>query len=159
MYERSRTFWNSLNSVSNSLCSGWAHQVVKPEFIAGVKCVMIKNHGVTVGEIAAVPIISHGSAHHIIHIDRHASPDFIHQRISIGFRSMLLKKENRWCNDDTFVYVSRGSGSFYIAAMSCSLLALCCHLQVTTYIISNDAVTLHDAGTVLRIVALPINKV
>lgn len=28
---------------------------------------MIKNHGVTVGEIAAVPIISHGSAHHIIH--------------------------------------------------------------------------------------------
>jgi len=67
VYEWSRKFLNSISSVTDSPQPGQAHQVVTPEAIAAVEAIVKENRLITVYEIATHLVMSHGSAHHIVH--------------------------------------------------------------------------------------------
>ena len=67
VYEWSRKFLNGVSSVTDSPRPGQAHPVVIPEAIAATEAIVKENRRVTVHEIAAHLIMSHGSAHHIVH--------------------------------------------------------------------------------------------
>jgi len=58
---------NSVSSVTDSPRPGQAHRVVTPEGIAAVEAIVKENRCVTVNEIAAHLVMSHGSAYHIVH--------------------------------------------------------------------------------------------
>jgi len=59
---------NSISSVTDCPRPGQAHRVVTPEGIAAVEAIVKENRLVTVNEIAAHLDVSHGSAHHTIHV-------------------------------------------------------------------------------------------
>jgi len=58
---------NGISSVTDSPRPGQAHRVVTPEAIAAVEATVKENRHVTVNEIAAHLVMSHGSAQHIVH--------------------------------------------------------------------------------------------
>ena len=66
VYEWTRKFMNGISSVTDSPRPGQAHPVVTPEGIAAVEAIVKENRRVTVNEIAAHLVMSHGSAHHIV---------------------------------------------------------------------------------------------
>jgi len=66
VYGWSRKFLNGVSSVTNSPRLGQAHRVVTPEVIAAFEAIVKENRRVTVLEIAAHLVMSHGSAHHIV---------------------------------------------------------------------------------------------
>jgi len=67
VYELTRKFMNGISSVTGSPRPGQAHRVVTPEGFAAVEAIVKENRHVTVNEIAAHLVVSHGSAHHIVH--------------------------------------------------------------------------------------------
>jgi len=68
VYEWSRKFPNGVSSVTDSPRPGQAHRVVKPEAIVSVEAIVKEHRRVTVHKIAAHLDMSHGSAHHILHV-------------------------------------------------------------------------------------------
>jgi len=58
---------NGISSVTDSPRPGQAHPVLTPEGIAAVEAIVKENRRVTVNEIAAHLVVSHGSAHHIVY--------------------------------------------------------------------------------------------
>ena len=64
----SRKFLSGVSSVTVSPRPGQTHRVVTPEAIATVEAIVKENRHVTVHEIAAHLDMSHGSAHHIVHM-------------------------------------------------------------------------------------------
>jgi len=59
---------NGISSVTDSPRPGQAHSVVTVEGIAAVEAIVKENRRVTVKEIAAHLVVSHGSAHHVVHV-------------------------------------------------------------------------------------------
>jgi len=57
---------NGISSVTDCPRPGQAHPVVTPEAIATAEVIVKENRRVTVNEIAAHLVVSHGSAHHIV---------------------------------------------------------------------------------------------
>jgi transposase len=70
VYKWSRKFLNGISSVTDSPRPGQAHRVVTQEAIAAVEAIVKENRRVTVHEIAARLDMSHGPAHHIVHVLR-----------------------------------------------------------------------------------------
>ena len=70
VYKWTRKFMNGISSVTDSPWPGKAHRVVTLEATAAVEAIVKENHRVTVNETAAHLDMSHGSAHHIIHIKK-----------------------------------------------------------------------------------------
>ena len=68
VYEWTRKFTNGISSVTDCPQPGQAHPVVTPEAMAAVEVIVKENRRVTVNEIAAHLDMSHGSAHHIVHV-------------------------------------------------------------------------------------------
>jgi len=60
---------NGISSVTDSPQPDQARLVVTPEVIAAVEAIVKENRHVTVNEIAAHLVMSHGSAHHVVHDD------------------------------------------------------------------------------------------
>ena len=58
---------NGISSVIDSPRPGQAHPVVTPEAIAAFEVIVKENRRVTVNETAAHLVMSHGSAHYIVH--------------------------------------------------------------------------------------------
>ena len=67
VYGCTRKFMNGISSVTDCPGPGQTHRVVTPEAIAAVEAIVKENRRVTVNEIAAHLVMSHGSAHHIVH--------------------------------------------------------------------------------------------
>jgi len=61
---------NGVSSVTDSPRPGQAHRVVTPEAVAAVEAIVKENSRVIVNEIVAHLDMSHGSAHHIIHVKK-----------------------------------------------------------------------------------------
>ena len=67
VYEWTRKVMNGIGSAIGSPRPGKAHRVVTPEAIAAVESIVKENRRVAVNEIAEHLVMSHGSAHHIVH--------------------------------------------------------------------------------------------
>jgi hypothetical protein len=67
VYEWTKKFMNVISSVADSPRPGQEDKVVTPEAIGEVEGIVKENRRVTVNEIAAYLVMSHGSAQHIVH--------------------------------------------------------------------------------------------
>jgi hypothetical protein len=68
VYEWTKKFMSVISSVTDWPRPSQAHRAVKPEAIAAVEAIMKGNRCVILNEIAAHLDMSHGPAHHIIHV-------------------------------------------------------------------------------------------
>jgi hypothetical protein len=68
VYKRTKQFINGISFVTDSPQPGQAHWVVTLEATAAVEANVKENRHVTVNETATHLDMSHGSAHHIVHV-------------------------------------------------------------------------------------------